>query len=356
MDAKRVSFFHELLNTPSPSGYEQDVQVLWRADVAPHADDVRTNSHGSAIATLRGIEGGPSILLLGHCDEIGLLIHYIDDSGFLYFKCIGGIDGPTLVNQQIRLMGPGGIVRGVIGRMAVHLLKNEEKNSGSIDSSKLYIDIGARSREEAEAVAPVGTPGVIGGDVTPLLNGRIAARDVDNKFGCFVAAEVLRRVAARKKDLVATLYSASTVQEECGVWDARSVAYECRPTAAIAIDVTHASDTPDDDKKRDGDFPLGKGPIIKTGVLSSKKLVAAVRDAGVKAGLNVRIKAETGRHGTDADPSAAVRAGVPVTTVACALRYMHTSVEVVEIEEIDQVCTMLAEFVLSVRVGANYAP
>ncbi len=355
MDRNRVEFFLSLLNTPSPSGYEGEVQRLWRADASQHADEVVANAHGSLVATVRGREGGPSILLMGHCDEIGLLVHYIDDSGFLYLKPIGGIDAPTLVNQHVRLLGPGGIVRGVIGRKAIHLMKGSERDSAKIEVTDLCIDLGAAKRDEAEKLAPVGTPGVVGGDAVELLNGRIAARCVDNKFGCFVAAEVLRRVAARKGGLAATLHAASTAQEECGVWDARGVAYDKNPTAAIAIDVTHATDTPDDSKKQDGDFPLGKGPIVKTGVLASKKLVRALCAAGERAGIPVRVRAETGRHGTDADPAATVRGGIPVTTIAVPLRYMHTSVEVGDLNEIDQVCGVLTEFVVGLQEGADFS-
>lgn len=356
MDRSRIDFFLKLLNTPSPSGHEEAVQALWRADVAKHADEVRATAHGSLVATVKGRAQTPSILLLGHCDEIGLLVHYIDDNGFLYFKQIGGIDTPTIVNQHVRLIGPNGIVKGVIGRKAIHLMKAADRDTAKIEMTDLYIDLGTRSKAESEALAPVGTPVVIGGDTVELANGRYASRCVDNKFGCFVAAEVVRRVAARKGELVATLHAASTAQEECGVWDARGVAHEVNPTAAIAIDVTHATDTPDDDKKKDGDFPMGKGPIIKVGVLSSRKLVEAIRAVGKKCGIEVRPRADVGKHGTDADPAAAVLGGIPVTTIATGMRYMHTSVEVAEFAEIWQVCDLLTEFVLSVREDADYRP
>ncbi|MDX2176838.1 MAG: M42 family peptidase [Candidatus Sumerlaeia bacterium] len=356
MDKDRRQFLLSLLNTPSPSGFEQDVQALWRAEALRHTPKVRTNTQGSVIATLDGKPGGPSILLMGHADEIGVLVHYIDDNGFIYFKPIGGIDTPTLVNQRVRLLGPRGLINGVIGRTAVHLMKGDERDKKSIELTDLFIDIGAADRAQAEAHAPIGTPGVIGGDAVELLNGRFAARDVDNKFGSFVALEVLRRCAARQGELAATLHSASTVQEECGAWGARLVAFDVNPTAAIAIDVSHATDTPGIDARRAGKFALGEGPIVNIGVSSSKKLVAAIRAAGEAAGIPVRLEAETGRHGTDADPAAEVRAGVPVATVSNSLRYMHTSVEVAVWEEIEQVCALLTAFVLSVPAAVDYTP
>jgi endoglucanase len=250
-------------------------------------------------------------------------------------------------------MGPRGLVRGVIGRVAAHLTE-VEKRGEKTEVHELSVDIGALDHAEAEQYAPVGTPGVIGGDTVELLNGRIAARDVDNKFGCFVVAEVLRRVAARRGELTVTLLAASTVQEETGVFGARHVAYRFEPSAVIAIDVSHATDTHDISKAKHGDFPLGKGPMISTGVLASKKLVAALVEAGKKAGVPVRIEAEKGRHGTDADAASQVRGGIPVTTISTGLRYMHSSVEVADLAEIDQICSLLTEFVLSLDEKADF--
>jgi putative aminopeptidase FrvX len=353
MKTDRLKFFRQLLDTPSPSGFEGAVQRLWRADVKPHADEIFEDPNGSLVATLRGKAERPSILLSGHADEIGLIINTITDEGLLHFYPIGGIDAATMVNQHVRLMGPKGLIRGVIGRIAAHLTDNDKKGSKT-EVHELTIDIGARDRAEAEKHAPIGTPGVIGADTVELLNKRIAARDVDNKFGCFVVAEVLRRVHARRGELTATLHAASTVQEETGLFGARHVAYRFEPSAVIAIDVSHATDTPGISKAKFGDFPFGKGPMITTGVLASKKLVAALVAAGEKAKVPARIEADHGKHGTDADAASQVRGGIPVTTISTGLRYMHSSVEVADLNEIDQVCALLTEFVLSVSADAYF--
>jgi putative aminopeptidase FrvX len=353
MEPSRLSFFRQLLDTPSPSGFEAAVQRVWRADVAPHADEIIEDPNGSLVATLRGKAERPSILISGHADEIGIIVNMITEDGLLHFYPIGGIDAATMVNQHVRLMGPKGLVRGVIGRIAAHLTDNDKKGSKA-EVHELNIDIGARDRAEAEQYAPIGTPGVIGGDTVELLNKRIAARDVDNKFGCFVVAEVLRRVHARRNELTATLHIASTVQEETGLFGARHVAYRFEPSAMIAIDVSHATDSPGISKAKFGDFPFGKGPMITTGVLASKKLVAALVEAGKKANIPARLEVDHGKHGTDADAGSQVRGGVPVTTVSTGLRYMHSSVEVADLDEIDQVCTLLTEFVLSVKEGDDF--
>lgn len=356
MDKRRFGFFRRLLDTPSPSGFEADLQRIWRDEVRAFCPDIHTDVHGSVLATMRGRSEKTKFLLLGHADEIGLLVHYIDDNGFLYFKNIGGIDPATLVNQHVRLLGPKGLIHGVVGKIAIHLQGPKERESQKVELSDLWIDIGAKNAEEAAQYAPVGTPAVFGHDTVELLNGRVAARDFDNKMGCFVVAEVLRNLAEHKSEMFATVIGASTVQEETGVWGARQVAFNTNPTAAIAIDVSHATDIPSADKRRVGDFKMGGGPIVNIGVRSNKKLVAAIMEAGRAAGIPVRSEAEWGSHGTDADPAAEIRGGVPVATVSNALRYMHTSVEVADLAEIDQIIDLLTRFLLSVKDDVDYTP
>lgn len=355
---KNYDFFRQLLDTPSPSGFEEAVQALWRREVSAFADDIRTNRQGSVIATVRGKSDKTRFLLLGHADEIGLIVTHIDDNGYLFFNRIGGIDTATLINQVVRILGPKGMIRGVIGKIAIHLQTPEQRESKKVDYPDLWIDIGAKSKAEAEEYAPVGTPMIFGGDTIELLNGRIAARDVDNKFGCFVVAEVLRRAAEAKKagKLFATVIAASTVQEETGAWGARQVTREVNPSAAIAVDVSHATDIPSAQHTRWGKYELGGGPIVNFGVRSNKKLVNGILAAGAAAGLTVRREAEGGSHGTDADPSAELHDGVPVATVSNALRYMHTSVEVADLKEIEQVIDLITAYVLGVETDLDFTP
>lgn len=355
MEARRKEFFRELLDIPSPSGFEEAVQARWRGEVSTFCKDLRTDAHGNVIATLPGRSATTSFLLLGHADEIGLLVHYIDDDGFLYFQCIGGVEFATLVNQRVRLLGPKGTVNGVIGRIAPHLLPAADREK-AVALHDLCIDIGARNREEAAEHAPVGTPAVIGESTMMLLNGRMVARDFDNKMGCFIVAEVLRNIAAAGTPIYPTVIGASTVQEECGTWGARNVGYTVRPAAAIAIDVSHATDFPACDKKKQGDFKLGAGPIINIGVRTNKKLFAELEQAARTAGIPLHREAEAGRHGTDADPVSEAGHGTAVVTVSNALRYMHTSVEVADLKEIEQIIDLLTAFLLGIDGERNYAP
>ncbi len=350
-----MDFFRRLLAAPSPSGFEEAARRVWREEVGTFVDEIRTGPHGSEVAKLSGKDEDTRILLLGHIDEIGIIVRYIDDNGFLYFGNVGGIDPATLVSQPVRLLGTKGIIEGVIGKVAIHLLKPDERK-GAPELHDMWIDIGAKSKVEAEEIAPIGTPAVVGGDSTELLNGRISARCFDNKMGAYIVAEVLRKLAERRDELFATVYGAATVQEETGVFDAGMVAYGVEPSAAIAIDVSHSVDVPGTDKRRYGDAALGKGPILNIGVRTSNRLAEDFQMAAQSRGINLQIEAETGRHATDADAASIVRQGIPVITVGAPLRYMHTGVEVMEMADIDALVEVLLAYVLRVKAPKDYRP
>jgi endoglucanase len=356
MKPDHFQFFRRLIDAPAPSGFEEAARAVWREVVAPHADELGTDVNGSEIATLRGAAGGPSVLLMGHIDQIGLLVRYIDDDGFLYVSPIGGVDPDTMISQVVRLVGPRGIVRGVVGKLAIHL-QDQDARDKKLKIHDLWIDIGARNRQEAEQVAPVGTPAVIGEGVVELLNGRVAAR-MDNRFGAYVVARVLERLALRKGELVATVHGAATAQEESSRWfsGAAAVAYRLKPTLAIAVDVNHATDIPGAEKRRFGDKRMGAGPIVSVGVSSNNRLTDSLREAAAAAGIRIQIGIETGYHGTDADAMGWCRAGIATASVGIPMRYMHNTVEMAELADIEAVVDLLEAFVLRLRPGAEFTP
>jgi endoglucanase len=239
--------------------------------------------------------------------------------------------------------------------MAPHL-QDEDSRNRKMKLHELYVDIGAKSKEEAAAAAPIGTPGVVGGPRVPLLNGRLAARDFDNKFGAFVAAEVLRNVAKAKERLHPTVHAAATVQEETSrsFTGATTAAWRLEPTAAIAIDVNHSIDVPGLDKRRFGDAAMGKGAILTVGVKSSNRLCAAVRASALKHGHAIQLESENGNMGTDADAMPTVRAGVPTLSIGIPLRYMHNTVEMAEEADIQSVIDVLTSFLLDIDGDEDY--
>lgn len=345
MDARRLALLQALLDTPSPSGHEGPAQEIFYREARACCPDVRADAHGNVIARLPGASPR-RILLAGHCDEIGLIVRYIDDDGYLFFGPIGGVDPYALPGQRVRLFGPKGEVAGVIGRIAYHLQDKEKKDAGEIKLHELWIDIGAGNRETAERLAPVGTPAVWGEGFRELSGGLASARDFDDKAGVFTVLETLRALAAAPAPPPFTVIGVSTIQEECGVWGAGPVAFAQEPDAAIAIDVTHATDFPGVEKKRFGDIRLGRGPVAHRGVKSSKVLTRAFLETAERYGIPLQIEAEGGRYGTDADPMAASRAGVPVNTLSVPLRYMHTAVETACLEDLDNTVFLLTQTLL----------
>ncbi|MEO8377742.1 MAG: M42 family peptidase, partial [Candidatus Sumerlaeota bacterium] len=290
MNSHSLSFFKKLAIVPGPSGFEEQARAVWRDEVAPFCDKVETIAHGSEIATLRGKSERTSVLLMGHIDQLGLIVRYINDEGFLYFAPIGGVDPDTIISRRVRVLGPKGEIPGIIGKIAFHLQDADDRKK-KIELHDLWIDIGATSKKEAEEYAPIGTPVVIGEEYIELLNGRVASR-IDNRFGAFVVAEVFRRLSKKKDQLYPTVYGAATVQEESSpsFTGATTVAYHLRPTAAIAVDVNHSMDIPGAEKRKFGDAKMGAGPILTLGVSSSKKLVAAVRAAAETAKVPYQLE------------------------------------------------------------------
>lgn len=356
MTPHTLDFFRKLLTTPGPSGFEEQARRVWREEVKAFSHEQVTVAHGSEIATIRGKSAKTSILLMGHIDQLGLIVRYVNDEGFLYFAPIGGVDADTLISQRVRVMGPRGEIAGIIGKIAFHLMDAEERKK-KLEIHDLWVDIGAKSKAEAEEWAPIGTPIVVGEEYVELLNGRIASR-VDNRFGAFVVAEVLRRLWEKQNSLFPTVHGAATVQEETSAafTGASTVAYRLMPTAAIAVDVNHSMDIPGADKRKAGDAKMGAGAIITVGVSSSNKLVEAVRRAAVDAKIPYQLENENGRMGTDADAMPAMRSGIPTMSIGNPLRYMHNTVEMAQLSDIEGVIEILVAYLLSIDGEVDYTP
>src|SRR5438045_3778677 len=265
MDTAAKNFLQQLLDTPGPSGYEQNVQKLWREYVGAFCQDIRADVHNNVVATLRGVENF-SVMLAGHADEIGMVVLNVYDNGYLYFNKIGGVDPTILPSQRVRVLTRNGRVRGVIGKKPAHLLDEEDRKPPKIH--ELWIDIGAKDKADALSQVRIGDPVVFGENFEEMQNGYAVARDFDNRVGCFVVAETLRALNATK-GLKATVFGVSSAQEETGVWGAGPIAYALKPALGIAIDVTHATDYPALSKNRFGNVELGKGPVLTRGVKPS---------------------------------------------------------------------------------------
>jgi endoglucanase len=334
MDDDRRAFLTELLTTPTPSGYEAVGQRVWLDYVRAFADDVWTDDYGNAVAVHEG--GGPSIAFGGHGDEIGYIVRDITDDGFLRIDSIGGADRTVSKGQHVTVHSKTPVA-GVIGQTAIHLRDREDDSHDDI--AEQFVDIGVEDGDEAGDLVDVGDPVTVETRVRPLHGTRIAARGMDNRVGVWAAAEGLR--AAVKADVDATVYAVSTVQEEVGIQGAKMVGFDLAPDAAVAIDVTHATDNPDIPGKRVGPVKLGDGPVVSRGSANHPSIVDLARDAAEEAGVDVQLQATGSRTGTDADAFYTSRGGIPSLNLGIPNRYMHTPVEVIDTDDLDATANLL---------------
>src|SRR5262245_61113494 len=256
MNDHSLEFLKRLLSTPGPSGDEAAPARVWREAATSFADRVHSDVRGSAFAVLEGAPSSgsgrspPRVLLAGHIDEIGIMVSYIDDEGYLSFQGVGGWDSQVLVGQRIRLLGKQGEVIGVIGKKPIHIMKSDEREKAS-KIEDLWIDIGARNHAEALERVRVGSVGVIDGSVYDFPNGRLVSRSIDDRISAFTVLEALRLLSQDRPK--ATVAAVATSQEEITFAGAMTAAFSFEPQVAIAVDVTFATDHPASDKKQYGD-------------------------------------------------------------------------------------------------------
>ncbi|MBX7168527.1 MAG: M42 family metallopeptidase [Pirellulales bacterium] len=352
MDQAAREFLETLLATPSPSGYERPIQDVVRRYVGQFADRVTTDLHGNVIA-VKNPDAPLRVMLAGHCDQIGLLVQYIDGEGFLYVQPIGGWDPMQLIGQRLTVWTAAGPVHGVIARKAIHLLTDEERKV--VPKLKdLWLDIGARDKAEAEKLVRVGDPITLEMSFRELRNGLAVSPAMDDKTGLWVVVEALRRAAARS--LPCALYAVSTVQEEVGLRGAKTSSFGIDPQVGIAVDVTHATDCPTIDKKQEGDVALGKGPVVTRGPNMNPVVVDQLVAAATAANIPIQLQACSRATGTDANVMQVNRAGMATGLVSIPNRYMHSAVEMISLDDIDRAADLLAEFACRVDPAASFVP
>lgn len=353
MKAKHERFLQQLLETPSPTGFEVPVADVVRERLSGTADEVRTDVMGSVHALLRGRGRGPSLMLAAHMDEIGLMVTYISDDGYLSVAAIGGVDAAILPGLRVDVHTSAGTLRGVVGRKPIHLIKaDERKNVTPID--QLVIDLGL-SGSKVKKLVKVGDPITFGVGYERFGKHMAVSRAFDDKAGVWIAVRVLEKLA-RAGRARGDFIAAATVQEEIGTRGATTSAYGVNPDIAIAFDVTHATDYPGIDKAKHGDFVCGGGPVIARGPninpLVFERLVAAAE----KEGIPYQIEAEPSVTGTDARAIQVARGGIPCGLVSVPLRYMHTPTEVVSLKDLQATVDLLVRFALDLEEDACFVP
>jgi len=340
-----------LLAAHGPSGYETAPAAVFR-DAASAYAEVATDVMGSVWARVPGTAAGPTLAVVGHIDEIGVIVTHIDDDGFLRFRGVGGWDPQILVGQRVLLETRNGPVVGVVGKKPIHLLKEDERKKVA-RVEEMHIDIGAKDGEEARGLARVGDVAVIDGEPIELPNGRAVSRSMDNRLGCYVAYEAARLISeagGAPGDVVAV----AAVQEETTFAGATTTAYALRPDVAIIVDVTHATDAPGVDVAEIGAHPFGSGPVIERGSNLNPRVVDLMCDAAEAEGIAYTLQASGRSTGTDLDAMHLSRGGIPCGGIGLPLRYMHSPVEMVQLDDIANAARLVAAVAKRLTAGTTF--
>lgn len=353
MESSAKDFLRNILETPSPSGYEQPVQEIVRRYVADFADELRTDLHGNVIACCNP-QAPLRVMFAGHADQIGLIVTHINENGYIYTNPIGGWDPQQLVGQRMTIYTSSGPVPAVIARKPIHLIEQDERKQ-AVKLKDLWLDIGAKDRDEATKAVAIGDPVTLELRYQEMRNNLANAPGMDNKTGLWVSMEAFRR-AAQRGGLKVALYAVATVQEEIGLRGAITSTYGVHPHIGVAVDVTHATDYPTMDKTQEGDIKLGGGPVIYRGPNMNPVVVCRLRAAAEAANITVQWGAEGRGTGTDANAMQLARGGVAAGLISIPNRYMHSAVEMISLDDIDQAAELLVEFALGIEADADFTP
>jgi putative aminopeptidase FrvX len=340
----------DLLAARGPSGYERAPAGVWREAASAFAS-VSSDVIGTPLALVaprHGYEHATRrLLVMGHIDEIGLIVTHIDDDGYLWFAGVGGWDPQILVGQRVVLDTRDGPLKGVVGKKPIHLLRDDERKKVA-ELRELHIDIGARDGEQARTLVRIGDVAVIDAEPLELLGGRLVSRALDNRLGSFVALEAARLVA-QAGGAQWEIAAVAAVQEETTFGGSRTSAFALEPDAAIVIDVTHATDAPGIDVKEIGKHELGSGPVIGRGSNLNPSLFELLHQVAEDEDIPFTVDASARATGTDADAVHLSRGGVPTALVSIPLRYMHSPVELVQLDDVHACARLIATAALRLQ-------
>ena len=351
MQEKTLEFLKSFLETPSPSGFEESAQKLFAEYVRPYADRIETDVHSNVVA-IKNPEGKPRLMLAGHCDEIGLMVNHITEEGFIYFVPIGGVSPSRLEGMRVFIHTSKGSIPGVIARKQISLQTEEQEKVAKFQD--LWIDFGAEDKNDASSTVSIGDPITLAVDFQRLRNNLFTARGFDDRLGVFILAETIRRL--NKEKINPGVFAVSTVQEEVGSRGVWAAAYRFQPEIAIVVEVEHASDHPDCDKRITGDVSLGKGIGFNRGSNINKHLNNFLIETANKENIPWHITAVPGPTPTDASVIHITREGVPCALVRIPLRYMHTPSEIVSMDDVESAIKLLVNVITRLNSSINFRP
>ena len=346
-------FLAHLLTAAGPSGRETTAAQVWRDYCSQFTGDVGADNVGSSYARVAGTAGGPRLAIVGHIDEIGLHISHIDSDGYLRFGDVGGWDSMVLVGQRVRIQTRDGEVLGVIARKPIHLLKDEERKKAP-ELKDLHIDIGAKDGDEARGRVRIGDVAVIDVQPVDLPHDIVVSRALDDRVGCYVAADAARLVA-ESGGAPGDVLAMAVVQEETTFAGSRTSAFAHEPDVAIVVDVTFATDQPGVELGPMTEHKLGSGPVIARGTILHPRVFELLHQAAEQEQIPFTVESLGRGTGTDADAIHLSRAGVPTGLVSVPLRYMHSPVELVSIPDVDAAARLIAAFARLLEPGMSFA-
>lgn len=352
MREESLDFLRRLVNTPSPSGHETRGQRVWLNYVKPYAEETFSDAYGNCVAVLNK-GGSPRLMLAAHADEIAMTVNYIDEAGFIYVRKVGGVDAAITKAQRVVIHARSGPVKGVVGNVAPHLTKSDpDRKLPQIQD--LFIDVGVASRKAAEKLVRVGDPITLADEFELLRNDLAVARAFDNRIGTFAVAEALRLLRETKRRLKAEISAVSNIMEETGLFGARQIAYSLKPDLALVVDVTHATDYPTVEKPQHGDIKVGQGPTLTHGGCNHPEVVARIEAVAREQRIPLQHEAMSSTSGTDTDAIFWTRGGIPSALISLPNRYMHSPVELVSLNDLEQIPELIAAFATSLRRGEEF--
>jgi endoglucanase len=355
MNQQALSLLKQLMATPTPSGFEYDgMKLLGNYLKKASVDDLSIDVHGNLRACLNP-DAPLRVMMEGHCDEIGFLVQYVDEDGFLYMTPVGGVTVQMVLGERIVIQGKKGPVNGVFGGRPIHLMTVKERDTAAPkELTDIAVDIGATNRDNALEMVDLGSPAVVDAGWRPLGNNRVACRGFDNRAGAFIVTEAMRRLAGEKINVA--LHMVASVQEEIGLIGGYTTSYDIAPHIGLCVDVTFASDAQKQDKKSVGDINLGKGPVIGVGPTYHQSLNELILKTAKNRSIPTQIQVRGRGNGTCAYAMRLTRSGAAVAQLSVPVRYIHSPIETLSLDDTFQTVDLLVASVLAIPADFNLLP
>ncbi|MFK7050677.1 MULTISPECIES: M42 family metallopeptidase [Flavobacterium] len=348
-----IDFLGHYLNNASPTGYESEGQKIWMDYLKPYVDTFITDTYGTAVGIINP-DAPYKVVIEGHSDEISWYVNYITEDGLIYVIRNGGSDHQIAPSKRVNIHTKNGIIKGVFGWPAIHTRGRGKEESATLHN--IFIDCGCNSKEEVEALGVhVGCVITYPDEFMVLNKNKFVCRAIDNRMGGFMIAEVARLLKENNKKLPFGLYIVNSVQEEIGLRGAEMITQTIKPNVAIVTDVCHDTTTPMIDKKIEGDLKMGRGPVIAYAPAVQNKLRELIVDTAIEKEIPFQRHASSRVTGTDTDAFAYSNGGVASALISLPLRYMHTTVEMVHREDVENVIKLIYESLLKIENNESFS-